>query len=144
MRKAHTHYLAALTSKSHLGVRPLMEGLHRLLGLCRRFCAVFLNYSSASDIPHAEVGCSRLYTTTSRNFITVCHRPHSEPPASFALGLALSLARNLALTLAFDVTLVLTLVLTLTLTRTLNLNLNLNLIITLTLPMTLTLTLPRP
>jgi len=55
VRKAHTHYLAALTSKSHLGVRPLMEGLHRLLGLCRRFCAVFLNYSSASDIPHAEV-----------------------------------------------------------------------------------------
>ena len=55
VRKAHTQYLAALTSKSHLGVRPLMEGLQRLLALCRRFCAVFMNFSSASDIPHEEI-----------------------------------------------------------------------------------------
>ena len=32
-----------------------MDGLRRILRLCRRFAALFGAYSNAADIPHAEV-----------------------------------------------------------------------------------------
>jgi hypothetical protein len=55
VRRAHTGYLAQMTKKSHVGVRPLMDGVHRLLRLCRHLAALVASYTNAADIPHAEV-----------------------------------------------------------------------------------------
>ena len=55
VRRAHSIYLAAMTTKAHLNVRPLVDGIRRLLALCRNFAALFNSHSNAADIPHSEV-----------------------------------------------------------------------------------------
>jgi gamma-tubulin complex component 4 len=55
VRRAHAHFLASILAKSHVGVRPLVDGLKRLLRLGRHFVSLVLSYSNAADIPHAEV-----------------------------------------------------------------------------------------
>lgn len=55
VRRAHATYLTALLSKSHVHVRPLMDGIKRMLKLCRKFTLLFNAYSNAADIPHDEV-----------------------------------------------------------------------------------------
>jgi len=56
VRRAHSAHLAQMIKKSHVGVRPLMDGLHRLLRLCRHLAVLVTSYTDAiSDIPHSEV-----------------------------------------------------------------------------------------
>lgn len=55
VRRAHATYLATMCKKSHVGVRPLMDGLKRIMRLCRHFSILVNTYSSAADIPHPEV-----------------------------------------------------------------------------------------
>lgn len=67
--RAHGVYLASMMTKSHVEVRPLMDGLSRLLRLCRYFTAVFNKHSNMADIPHAEV----------LNFIICIHFTFPDP-----------------------------------------------------------------
>ena len=55
VQRAHASYLASMTRKSHLGVKPLLDGLRRLFRICRHFAALLNSFSDLSDVPHAEV-----------------------------------------------------------------------------------------
>ena len=55
VRRAHAVFVAGLTTKSHVLVRPLMEGIKSLLALIRRFASLFDRFLNAADIDHAEV-----------------------------------------------------------------------------------------
>ena len=56
VRRAHTQYLAAMLKKSHVSVRPLQDGLRRILRLCRHFSALLLSHATnAGDIQHTEI-----------------------------------------------------------------------------------------
>jgi len=71
VRRAYAHFLASLLAKSHVNVRPLVDGLKRLLRLCRHFTNLVLSYSNAADIPHAEVAAlaERFQTDASYLFL---------------------------------------------------------------------------
>ena len=71
VRRAYAQFLASLLAKSHVNVRPLVDGFKRLLRLCRHFTNLVLSYSNAADIPHAEVAAlaERFQTDASYLFL---------------------------------------------------------------------------